>query len=1049
MRIHRLEISAFGPFAATEHIDFDRLSAHGLFLLNGPTGAGKTSVLDAICFALYGSVPGARQDGKRLRSDHAEAAAEPRVTCEFSARGRHFEVSRSPAWDKPSARGRNGFTVQQANTLLRERVDGEWIEKSGRNDEAGAEITDVLGMNRDQFTRVVMLPQGDFAAFLRSKATDRLELLQSLFGTQRFEAVEQELGRKAQAARTEVASLNNQLELLLARAESETAALELDTAAAPDRADPDSFLSWLQAQAGTAAEQRRDAALEAEVLRAGRLSARDTAAARAARQAKLAAAERRRAEAEATAPAAAARSGQLRLHRQAEVLSGQLHAVDSAGTAEALAAAAMAAAAEDLRTAALTDPELAALRNGTPGGIPDPASADRLGAAGGADGSLFDGSLFDGSTYDGSTHGGDDVRSALRGLRSLRAVLDERLPDEARLTGLRSRTTELRLRRAQLDAGRTSGAAALAALRQESDALAAGLRPLEELAAEVPLRTKEAAAAEELLVLVRRYAAAGKDCAAVAERHGRAREEYQDRRQRWLDLREERLANAAAELASQLEPGVPCAVCGSPEHPAPAPAAASALTVAEAEKTAQQACEVAEAGLAVLDRELSEAQQAVAVLAAQGGNTEPEAATLEASLAKERAAEARSAAAELAASRARHAELDEEIAGAEQDQAAAAAGIAQTDSTLTEVREQADSLEQALDKLRAGHPLLAKRIAALDGTAAVLERADAARTRLEQATARSAESRLQLELALPGTGFESADTARAVLLPAADAAALEAAVRAGQDEAARIEELFASEELVLASRELATEGPLVEGLVEQLRAEAAAAERSARDAELAAGLAEKSARTLGVIASSYAQLAESGREPRERAQLLTAVADAARGAGDNNYRMSLNSYVLAARLEQVAVAASERLVGMSDGRYTLQHTDAKAARGAKSGLGLEVVDQWTGQRRDTATLSGGESFMASLALALGLADVVQQESGGVDIETLFVDEGFGSLDEQALEQVMDALEGLRDGGRVVGLVSHVGEMKQRISTQLQVLKGRNGSTLHISDDAPV
>ena len=176
------------------------------------------------------------------------------------------------------------------------------------------------------------------------------------------------------------------------------------------------------------------------------------------------------------------------------------------------------------------------------------------------------------------------------------------------------------------------------------------------------------------------------------------------------------------------------------------------------------------------------------------------------------------------------------------------------------------------------------------------------------------------------------------------------------------------------------------------------------------------------------------------------MAEAARGGGDNNYRMSLNSYVLAARLEQVAAAASERLIGMSDGRYTLQHTDAKAARGQKSGLGLEVVDQWTGQRRDTATLSGGESFMASLALALGLADVVQMESGGVDIETLFVDEGFGSLDEQSLEQVMDALEGLRDGGRVVGLVSHVAEMKQRITTQLQVVKGRNGSTLHILDD---
>ena len=1017
MRIHRLEISAFGPFAATEHIDFDRLSAHGLFLLNGATGAGKTSVLDAICFALYGSVPGARQDGKRLRSDHAEAAAEPRVTCEFSARGRHFEVSRAPAWDKPSARGKNGFTVQQANTVLRERVNGEWTEKSGRNDEAGAEIADVLGMNREQFTRVVMLPQGDFAAFLRSKAADRLELLQSLFGTRRFEAVEQELGRKAQAARTEVASLNGQLDLLLAQAEAETAALGLDSADAPDRAEPDTFLTWLGAAATTAAEQRRAAAVEAEGLRAGQMAARDAAAARAARQARLAAAERRRSEADAAAPAVAARIEQLGLHRKAEVLGGQLQAADSARAAEEAAAAAMAAAVEELRTAALTDSELAALGDRTADGGPGRWS-------------------------------GEALRSALGELRSLRAVLEERLPDEARLAGLRTRSTQLRLGLTRLEDERTSGNAALLVLRQESADLLAGLRPLEELAAELQLRTKEAAAAEELLVLVRRYAEAEKDCGAVAERHGRARAEYQDRRQRWLDLREERLANAAAELASQLQAGVPCPVCGSPEHPVPAPAAASALDVAEAEQSAQLACEAAEAALAGLERELSDAQQVVAVLAAQGGDTAPEDAALDATLAAERAAEARRAAADLAVNRARHTELDEEIAEAERALADAASNITQTQSTLAEVREQADSLDVALDNLRAGHPVLARRITALDGTAAVLERADAAGTRLEQAAARAAETRQQLELALPGTGFDTADAARAVLLSAPDAAALEAAVRAGQDEAARIGELFASEELVLAVHELETEGPLGEELVEQLRADAAAADRSARDAALAAGLAEKSVRTLGTIAANYARLAEDGREPRERAHLLAAVADAARGAGDNNYRMSLNSYVLAARLEQVAVAASERLIGMSDGRYILQHTDARAARGAKSGLGLEVVDQWTGQRRDTATLSGGESFMASLALALGLADVVQQESGGVDIETLFVDEGFGSLDEQALEQVMDALEGLRDGGRVVGLVSHVGEMKQRISTQLQVVKGRNGSTLHISDDTP-
>ena len=268
MRIHRLTISAFGPFAGTEEIDFDRLSAHGLFLLNGPTGAGKTSVLDAVCFALYGSVPGARQDGKRLRSDHAEPALEPSVTCEFSAQGRHFEVTRSPAWDKPSARGKNGFTTQQAKTLLRERIAGAWTDRSGRNDEAGAEITALLGMDREQFTRVVMLPQGDFAAFLRSKASDRLELLQKLFGTQRFEALEQELSAQAQAARNDVAKLNGELELLAARAEAEASALADDTVAentaaegeapggtdgpAPD--EPDARIGWLQAAvAGRAA----------------------------------------------------------------------------------------------------------------------------------------------------------------------------------------------------------------------------------------------------------------------------------------------------------------------------------------------------------------------------------------------------------------------------------------------------------------------------------------------------------------------------------------------------------------------------------------------------------------------------------------------------------------------------------------------------------------------------------------------------------------------------------------------------------------------------
>ncbi len=450
MRIHRLEISAFGPFAGTERIDFDRLSAHGLFLLNGATGAGKTSVLDAICFALYGSVPGARQEGKRLRSDHAEPAAEPRVTCEFSAQGRHFEVSRTPAWHKPSARGKNGFTEQKANTLLRERVDGAWLEKSGRNDEAGAEITALLGMDREQFTRVVMLPQGDFAAFLRSKAADRLVLLQSLFGTQRFEAVEQELTRRAAAARGAVESLNNDLALLLAQAEAESAGLGLDLDQAPGREDAEALLAWLEAGAATTAGERRAAAEEAERASAGLAARLEGAAARAARQAKLAAAEARRAAAEAAAPALQDKAERLQQHRKAEVLGGQLQAADEAAAAQERAAAAAAAAAGELRAAAPADPELAVL-------------AAALPASGGpADGPLFDGTV---------------LRSELSRLRSLRAVLEERLPDEERLAAMTARTAGLRESLARRHAAHRAGADALEVLRTESAGLQDGAGP--------------------------------------------------------------------------------------------------------------------------------------------------------------------------------------------------------------------------------------------------------------------------------------------------------------------------------------------------------------------------------------------------------------------------------------------------------------------------------------------------------------------------------------------------------------------------------------------
>lgn len=1024
MRIHHLRISAFGPFAGTEDIDFDRLSAHGLFLLNGPTGAGKTSVLDAICFALYGSVPGARQDGKRLRSDHAGPGQEPAVSCEFSAQGRRFEVTRSPAWEKPSARGRNGFTTQQAKTLLRERVDGAWVEKSARNDEAGAEILALLGMDREQFTRVVMLPQGDFAAFLRSKATDRLELLQKLFGTQRFEAVEQELSRQAQEAKEEVSVLAGQLELLAARAESESATLQLDEAGGPSPDNTAARLDWLKDAAGERVRELADQAKTAEAASRERANRVEAETARRDRHRRLEEATMRQAAAQEALPRLEGVTLRLGRHRQAEVLAGQLRSVDAGAVKVRRAAAAMESAFTLLRLAADEDPELAQLDLGFP-------ADDALDLAGPA-----------------AVPGAADE---LNRIRSLLAVVEARLPDEDRFKALRAKHKQLLTKQEDVTGAGAALASRVESLLNERSRLTDGLGRLEVRAGAAALRGKEATAAEELLDVVRRYAAAVSARDAVKLEHDVARENQLETKRHWLDVREQRLANAAAELAAKLVHGEQCPVCGSSDHPLPAAGDGGGPGLAQDEEAAHQLYEAADAGFLAAGNKLAEANQLVAVLAGQGGETAKEEAVSAAEEARRAAADAEQAVGELSAARSRLEALEVGIAAAQASRAGTEAELAQVLSSIADVAEQESSLDQALAGLRAGHRSLAHRLRALENAAAMLGKAVDAQAELGSAKVQAAEALEQLEQALPEAGFATADEAREHLLAGSEAAALEAEMRSAQDEAARVAELFASEDIVLAIEEAAAGLAPDEQQLSVLQAEAAAALREARDADLAAAMAKRCLESLATIRVSYEELAGSARGPADRARMLTGLADAAAGRGDNTYRMSLNSYVLAARLEQVALAASERLVAMSDGRYLLQHTDAKAARGAKSGLGLEVVDQWTGHRRDTSTLSGGESFMASLSLALGLADVVQQESGGVEIETLFVDEGFGSLDEQSLEQVMDALEGLRDGGRVVGLVSHVGEMKQRIGTQLQVLKTRNGSTLRIAEalDVPV
>ena len=354
--------------------------------------------------------------------------------------------------------------------------------------------------------------------------------------------------------------------------------------------------------------------------------------------------------------------------------------------------------------------------------------------------------------------------------------------------------------------------------------------------------------------------------------------------------------------------------------------------------------------------------------------------------------------------------------------AAAAAAMDRVEALLEEHAPCPCGGVEPAEHLRAGR-LLTDLVAAADDLAA-------AQARLGTAAG-------DLGAALAAAGFDDPEAARAALRPEAELARLRDLVTTHLEDAAGARAVAADPQVVAA---LTADEPDLGTLQ--------AADRAARDALLAAAAAQDDAaralraleRLVPLVDDACARVAAAAaRDVRVRE-----LADTTGGIGpDNTLRMRLTAYVLAARLETVAARANERLAVMGGGRYLLEHSDERAARGARSGLGLRVLDQWTGRVRDTASLSGGESFMASLALALGLADAVREESGGLDLGTLFLDEGFGSLDDDSLEQVLTVLDGLREGGRAVGVVSHVADLRSRITHQAVVHKGPAGSTVEV------
>ena len=1047
MKIERLVIEGFGPFRDTQTVDLDRYAADGIFLISGRTGAGKSSILDAICFALYGTTPRAADGEKRFRSDYAEPGEPSRVSLDFSVGDDTWRIVRTPAYERPKQRG-TGTTLERSSVELF-RGDGDgWVGVATKEKEVDSRVADIVGMNGEQFQQVILLAQGRFAKFLLAKNDDRQKLLRSLFGTRRFEQYEQALDERRKAAeatiRDQRIGLNaildealrgvEEVRLLEAPSEPDDASATGAGAGTADRSDPhDASTAEDPAPRGVgdalsiliAAEiDPNDIAARLEQAEAAHrvaLGRREEAEIRAAAtDAERAVAERARDEAVALAEkqrrrdAALSALAELDAGRdETERRRAELAAARRAETVRTAIAAATRAENDNDRTRAEADRAREAWARARdaeaapePGADPDASHAPQAADA-------------DPDTLQAFA---DDLKRRIGAWEPLRTRESELDRDEQRIAEKCERLAELDEQLAALAVREGALPGLLDAARKQRDDAATRAARAEQVDEHIRALEAQFAAVQEVGVRAATYARAE----ATLDSAKAAR----DAAERALDdLHRRRLAGYSGELAQRLVPGEPCAVCGSTHHPDPAelgddPVTAEAIDAAEAAR---------EEAVVAHDRATDARREAEAALRAAearaGGRSETE---IDGDLLT-----ARRSKADAEAALAQQESLQTQIHKLEAERERAAATHRELTGTRGRIEAEIASAEKALaqarldvDAARGSHASVAERIGAAQRLASHATRCADAHRDAERSLEAVRAARGALDDALAHAQFDDVEHAMAAQREAAVLAELERAVTGADTRRATAQATL--DEL---SGEPIPDEPVALDGVEAALADARAAHVDAIEAR---GDADRLAKALGGSIERAHAAHASIRERADAVAVVTRLADTVAGRAPNTRQMNLETFVLAAELEEIVGAANVRLAEMSDNRYALQHSDALARRRGASGLGIEVFDAYSGRSRAPHTLSGGETFLASLALALGLAEVVTNRAGGIRLDTLFIDEGFGSLDAETLETAMRTLDDLRQGGRTVGLISHVDAMKEQIPAQLRVRRAPGG-----------
>ncbi len=1082
MRPLRLEIEAFGSFAGHQTIDFEALGERRLLLVHGPTGAGKSTLLEAISYALYGAAKssgdGPARHGSYLRSQHADADRATRVRFEFALGSDRYRVERTPRQRRPSRRG--GREVEDRPTALLYRIAG--ANRSGSLPAAGRpvvvdtamddrsiapawgaplaskpsdvdeRIRELLGLDRSQFRQVILLPQGEFRRLLEAPSAERQAILAQLFDIERYAVYERVLKTAAEGVREELDRLEDRRVQLLRSADFES-----QEAFALCRKELAEEIHAL-AQTLEEREASRTRAHEAEdraKVDAERIMSKMAAAERFdrldARRPEMENLRQRLREAERAEPVALVLDQlEARRHAFAAAQSRSGEAERARVDAEQLLERARQA---ELR-AREAEPELRRMSEQT-------ASLQRA----------------------------QQTVAELEALRSEQVAESER----ARASGRATMRLRDAVGAAERDCARFEEEIALR--EQAAREVPHWRAAVERLEALDTLRLQERQHVDRVRSVERKLEELGERMA-----RDRAQADAAERTLRTALQNDD--ARVTLRLAERLEAGEPCPVCGSKEHPSPAEGARADVEPAslEGRSLAELDARAAEARRRLADtrerwarrgaehvaerRQLADVEAQIATAtwriaesstawekdsagAATGDapvGSSVRVAAHELAAARERLTNAKRAVEAAEAARERLGQARDRVTRLRGEQTASAHEAAQLDARLAErarsiARLEADlpsgvrtqsALKERLATVAKGREALTDRITraeeavreaeqdvvgrgvAVDERAGEARRAEGERVRAEEA----------LSVALARSGFAGAADVRAACLSEADREEETRRLEAfdGMLEAAR-RGLAESARAAASAIERAPGGDrdAIRGWLEEAKTASRAADH-ARDAcrDELMRLRERD-RVWQGLAKNLERNADRAAElhPRyERVGLLARVA-----SGENPSRISFQRFVLSAFLDEVLVLASSSLRRMSKGRYDLRRVSTALDRRRGAGLDLAVWDGHTGQERPVATLSGGESFCAALALALGLAEVVQRHSGGTRLDAIFVDEGFGSLDPESLELALETLVELQSGGRLVGLISHVPELKERIDTRIEVLPGRGGSRL--------